>query len=66
MNINLNKETNSVYISLEEGEYDVSKKVSENVIVDLSKEGRVIGIEVLDAASSLDSDPQAKHQRVLV
>ena len=32
--------------------YDISEELAENVIIDLDKNGRIIGIEVLDASNN--------------
>lgn len=60
MNINVNSQQNTVYISIEDGDYDISKKLSDNIIVDMSKEGKVLGIEVLDIDISQQSNSGKK------
>lgn len=49
MKIKYDKKTDSVYIEMSEGKYEVSRKVSESVLVDEDKKGKVLGIEILDA-----------------
>jgi uncharacterized protein YuzE len=36
--------------------YDISEELAENVIIDLDKNGRIIGIEVLDASKNLGKE----------
>jgi len=65
MNIQLNSEQNTAYIAISTGEYYLSKKISENVIVDGTKESSVLGIEILDVSEknqkkTLNAVPQLK------
>ncbi len=41
---------------LEEPKYDMSEELAENVIMDLDKRGRIIGIEVLDASKNIGKE----------
>ena len=36
--------------------YDISEELAENVIIDLDKNGRIIGLEVLDASKNMGND----------
>ncbi|MGD0203317.1 MAG: DUF2283 domain-containing protein [Candidatus Bathyarchaeia archaeon] len=45
-----------MYIWLRKAKYDISKELAENVVIDLDKNGRIIGIEVLDASKSLGKE----------
>ena len=40
-------------IWLRKAKYDISEELAENVVIDLDKKGRIIGIEVLDARKNL-------------
>ena len=53
MDVRYDKETDAMYIYAEKGEYEVSEEIGEGVIVDISKDGKVIGIEILDASEKL-------------
>lgn len=53
MKINYDKITDSIYIPLKKGKYSYSKKVTDDVVVDVSKSGNVIGIEILDASKTI-------------
>ncbi len=46
-------EEDIVGIQIREGQYWKSVEVSDNVVVDLSKDGEIIGIEILRATQSL-------------
>lgn len=54
MNIRYNKQTDALYISLAKGAYTVSKKITDTIIVDIDKKGKVMGIEILDASNTID------------
>ena len=43
----------AMYIWLRKAKYDISKKLAENVVIDLDKNGRIISIEVLGASKNL-------------
>ncbi len=49
MKFNYDPKTDSLYLELTTGAYDRSKKVSDGVVVDYNKNGKVLGIEVLAA-----------------
>jgi uncharacterized protein YuzE len=54
MKITYDKAADAVYIKLNNKEkYRASKKVADDVLVDYSKDGTVIGIEVLDASRNM-------------
>lgn len=46
----------AMYIWLRKAKYDISEELAENVILDLDKNGRIIGIEVLGASKNLGKD----------
>ena len=45
-----------MYIWLRKARYEISEELAENVIIDLDKSGRIIGIEILDAAKNLGKE----------
>ncbi|MGD6853121.1 MAG: DUF2283 domain-containing protein [Candidatus Bathyarchaeia archaeon] len=45
-----------MYIWVRKAKYDISEELAENVIIDLDKTGRIIGIEVLDASKTWDKN----------
>lgn len=59
MNIRYDKKTDALHITLKKGVYDVSKKITDTILVDTDKEGNAIGIEILDASETIDKfDPR--------
>ena len=54
--IEYDSKADAMYIWLRKARYDVSEELAENVIIDLDKRGRIIGIEVLDASKNLGKE----------
>jgi len=54
--IEYDSKADAMYIWLRKARYDVSEELAENVIIDLDKRGRIIGIEVLDESKSLGKE----------
>jgi len=54
--IEYDSKADAMYIWLRKTKYDVSEELAENVIIDLDKRGRIIGIEVLDASKNLGKE----------
>lgn len=58
MKIQYDPKVDAVYIELAKGKYDVSREVSDSIIVDVDKKGKVLGIEILDATANIPAfDP---------
>lgn len=58
MKIQYDSKIDAVYIQLAKGKYEVSREISDAVIVDEDKDGKVIGIEILDATQNIPAfDP---------
>lgn len=55
MKFNYDPKTDSLYLELRTGTYDRSKKVSDEVVVDYDKKGKVLGVEVLTAKKTIKS-----------
>lgn len=56
MKITFDKEADAVYIYLKDisqGEVDKTISLNESINIDLDKEGKALGIEVLDASKNL-------------
>ena len=58
LQLEYDQKADAMYIWLRKAkyEYDISKKLAENVIIDLDKNGRIIGIEVLGASKNLGKE----------
>ncbi len=60
MKIRYDSKVDVMYIKLAKGKYDSTRKVSDVILVDEDKSGKVLGIEILDATQSIPSfDPKA-------
>lgn len=53
MKTKYDKKTDAVYIELAKGKYEVSRKISDAIVVDEDKKGKVLGIEILDATENI-------------
>jgi uncharacterized protein YuzE len=54
--VEYDKKADAMYIWLRKAKYDISEELAENVVLDLDKNGRIIGIEVLDATKNLGKE----------
>jgi len=54
--VEYDSKADAMYIWLRKAKYDVSEELSENVLIDLDKKGRIIGIEVLDASKNIGKE----------
>lgn len=63
MKLQYDKKEDAIYIDLAKGKYNKSRKISESIIVDEDKSGKILGIEILDAKENITAfDP---HQSSL-
>ena len=53
MKMKYDSKIDAVYIELAKGIYDSSRKISDAVVVDEDKNGKVLGIEILDATENI-------------
>ncbi|OGG15645.1 hypothetical protein A3D77_01295 [Candidatus Gottesmanbacteria bacterium RIFCSPHIGHO2_02_FULL_39_11] len=59
MKIQYDSKIDALYITLGKGKYKVTKKVSEDIMIDISTTGKIVGIEILDATKNItDFDPR--------
>ena len=59
MKIRYDKKIDAMYISLAKGKYSNTRKVSDVILVDEDKRGKVLGIEILDATRNISAfDPE--------
>ena len=54
--VEYSEKSDALYIWLRRAKYDISEELAENVIMDLDKRGRIIGIEVLDASKNIGKE----------
>ena len=51
MNINYNDKTDLLYIRFDSRKQDViNKRITENIVLDLGEDEKIVGIEILDAS----------------
>lgn len=53
MKIRYDKNTDSAYVALKKGAYSHSKKITNEIVVDVDKKGSAIGIEILEASKTI-------------
>ena len=53
MRIEYDRKADAMYIWLRKAKYDISEELAENVVIDLDKNGHIIGIEVLANSEAL-------------
>lgn len=53
MKFSYDPKIDAMYISFKEGKYDRTKKVTDEILVDVTKEGKVLGLEVLSASKNI-------------
>lgn len=59
MKIQYDKKEDAVYLELAKGKYSRTRKVSDSVLVDEDAEGKILGIEILDAKKNIKAfNPQ--------
>jgi uncharacterized protein YuzE len=54
--IEYDREVDAAYVRLSQNKVDVSEQVSDDLIVDFDDEGRIVGLEILDASRHLAPD----------
>jgi uncharacterized protein YuzE len=57
MNISYNDQTDLLYIRMDDSKQDVvNQRVTDDVVLDIGAEGKIIGIEILDASKNIHLD----------
>ena len=56
MEINYDKEADALYIEIRKGEFSENKKIDDFTIIDLDKDGNVLGIEFLEASKRIPQE----------
>lgn len=51
MRVRIEQQVDAVYLDLTDREIESSEEVADGVILDYDKEGRLVGIEILDAST---------------
>jgi len=58
--VEYDSKADAMYVWLRKARYEISEELAENVMIDLDKDGRIIGIEILDATKSLGKELMEK------
>ncbi|MBI2046796.1 DUF2283 domain-containing protein [Candidatus Pacearchaeota archaeon] len=56
MKITFDKEADAVYIEFDSGEFASNKKVDKDTIIDLDKNGNILGIELLNVSKRISKN----------
>jgi len=62
MKIRYDKQVDAMYISLAKGKYDSTRKISDVILVDEDKKGKILGIEILDVTKNISAFDPTKTQ----
>lgn len=60
MKISYDPKVDAMYIRFKSGKYDHTKKVTDDILVDVTKKGDILGLEILDAKKQFGDIKQAK------
>jgi len=63
MKITYDPKADAMNIKFQKGKYEISKEVSDGIIVDLTKAGKVISIEILDVSKRM---PKKSFEEITV
>lgn len=55
MKIKYDKKIDALYLEFAKGKYSKSRKISGFILVDEDKEGKILGVEVLDASKNIQA-----------
>ena len=55
MKVKYDKKTDAMYMEFSRGKYFQSRKVSDSVLVDEDKKGKILGVEILDASKNIQA-----------
>ncbi len=63
MKISYDAKADAISIKFQEGKYDVSEEVADGIVADVTKDGKIISIEIMDASKRM---PKESASNVLV
>lgn len=63
MRFHYDKKVDALYIRFDESPYKESDEVAEGVILDYDRQGKLIGLEILDASKKLPAKFQSSLKR---
>ncbi len=53
MKINFDKKADIMRIKFQGGKYEISKEVDESIIIDMTKDNKIMAIEILDVSEKM-------------
>ena len=53
MKVKYDPKIDALYIDLSSGKYEKTKKITDAILVDVTSDGKVLGIEILDASENI-------------
>jgi len=56
MKITFDKEADALYIEFTSGEFASNKKIDKDTIIDLDRDGKILGIELLNVSDRISKD----------
>ncbi len=62
MKVSYDKKADAVYIEIAKGKADGVVEVKEGINIDISKDGNILGIELLDASKKISLDSLFSYQ----
>ena len=66
MKLKYDPKVDAIYIELGKGRYSQTKKISDTVMVDQDKKGKILGVEILDARKNIPAfDPKKIKLKVV-
>ncbi len=67
MEISYDKEADAMYIEFRDGEFAKNKKIDDFTIIDLDKDGNILGIELLEVSKRMPAESLSKvHLKNLI
>lgn len=67
MEINYDKDADAMYIEFRKGDFAKNKKIDDFTIIDLDKQGNILGIELLDVSKRIPRESLSQlHVKNLV
>jgi uncharacterized protein YuzE len=58
MRVRIDRGADAIYLNLTDRPIEASEEVADGIVVDYDAEGRIVGVEILDASKRTD-DPEA-------
>jgi uncharacterized protein YuzE len=67
MEISYDKEADAMYIEFRDGKFAKNKKIDDFTIIDLDKDGNILGIELLEVSKRMPAESLSKvHLKNLI